>query len=83
MKLKFCYTPANFHADSKKQPEQVEFREKKREVMIELIDILDDPNAVDNLLNEDILQCSIIMIEKNIFRTFSNKSKYIFKITFF
>jgi hypothetical protein len=55
MKLKFCYEPANFHADSKKQPEQVEFRDKKREVMIELIDVMDDPNAVDYLLNEDIL----------------------------
>lgn len=55
MKLKYCYTPANFHADAKKQPEQIEFREKKREVMIELIDIMDDPNAVDYLLNEDIL----------------------------
>ena len=76
MKLKYCYTPANFHADSKKQPEQVDFRDKKREVIIELIDILDDPNAPDYLLNEDILQCSIVMIEKNIFRTFSNKSKY-------
>ena len=75
MKLKYCYTAANFHADSKKQPEQVEFRDKKREVMIELIDVLDDPSAVDYLLNEDILQCSVTMIEKNIFRTFSNKSK--------
>jgi len=75
MKLKYCYAAANFHADSKKQPEQVEFRDKKREVMIELIDVLDDPSAVDYLLNEDILQCSVTMIEKNIFRTFSNKSK--------
>ena len=75
MKLKFCYNPANFHADAKKQPEQIEFRDKKREVMIELIDVMDDPNAVDYLLNEDTLQCSITMIEKNIFRTFSNKSK--------
>lgn len=45
MKLKFCYEPANFHADSKKNPEQIEFREKKRETLIDLIDALDDPSA--------------------------------------
>jgi hypothetical protein len=42
--------------------------------MIELIDILDDTNAQDYLLNENILKESMIMIEKNIFRTFTNKS---------
>jgi hypothetical protein len=42
--------------------------------MIELIDILDDDNAQDNLLNEHILKESMVMIEKNIFRTFVNKS---------
>jgi len=55
MKLIFCYNPANFHADAKKQVDQIEFREKKREVMIELIDVVDDPQAVDYLINEDIL----------------------------
>ena len=38
----YCYNPANFHTDSKKNPEAVEFRDKKREILIELIDILDD-----------------------------------------
>ena len=41
--MQFCYEAANFQADSKKNPEQVEFKEKKRETMIELIDILDAP----------------------------------------
>lgn len=76
LKLKYCYPLANFQADSKKNPEQIEFRDKKKEVLIELIDVLDDNNAYDQLLNKDILCESIAMIEKNIFRTFQNKSKY-------
>ena len=38
----YCYEQANFQADSKKNPEQQEFREKKRETLIELIDVLDE-----------------------------------------
>jgi CTP:phosphocholine cytidylyltransferase-like protein len=46
--------------------------------MIELIDILDDGEIAEEYLhNEEILRASIVMIEKNIFRTFANKSKYI------
>jgi hypothetical protein len=48
----------------------IEFKEQKREVMIELIDVLDDSQAVDILLTEDILKASMVMIQKNIFRTF-------------
>jgi hypothetical protein len=55
--------------------------------MIDLIDILDDNNAYDYLLTEEILKESMMMIEKNIFRTFANKSKFFnffmnFKLTF-
>jgi hypothetical protein len=42
--------------------------------MIDLIDILDDNNAYDYLLTEEILKESMMMIEKNIFRTFANKN---------
>lgn len=57
----------------------MEFKEKKREIMIELIDILDDGEVAEEFLhNEDILRSSMVMIEKNIFRTFANKSKYTF-----
>jgi hypothetical protein len=38
--------------------------------MIELIDILDENQSVDSLHTEDILKASMIMIQKNIFRTF-------------
>lgn len=40
----------------------IEFKEQKREVMIELIDVLDDSQAVDILLTEDILKSSMVMI---------------------
>jgi hypothetical protein len=40
----------------------IEFKEQKREVMIELIDVLDDSQAVDILLTEDILKASMVMI---------------------
>lgn len=44
--------------------------------MIELIDILDDGEIAEEYLHtEEILKSSMIMIEKNIFRTFANKSK--------
>ena len=74
LKLKFCWKIANFQADSKKNPEQIEFRDKKREILIELIDILDDNEADNYLLNADILAESMEMISKNVYRTFTNKS---------
>lgn len=61
--------------DAKKEPKEVEFKEKKREILIELIDILDESPADELLHTEDILVASIEMIERNIFRTFANKSK--------
>ena len=75
LKLMYCHKSSNFQADSKKNPELIEFRDKKRETLIELIDVLDDGHAHDELLSEDILRASMIMIERNIFRTFANKSK--------
>ena len=49
-----------------------------------MIDILDDQNAYDYLLTEEILKESMMMIEANIFRTFANKSKLPdFKYNFF
>ena len=62
-----------------KNPEQIEFKDQKRETMIELIDILDEGETAEEYLHtEEILTESMVMIEKNIFRTFSNKSKFIF-----
>lgn len=76
VKLEFCHEAANFQADSKKNPEQFEFKEKKRETIIELIDILDEGETAEEFLHtEEILREAMIMIEKNIFRTFQNKSK--------
>lgn len=70
-KLKACYKHADF-SDAKKD---VEFKDQKKETLIELIDILDDPGSIQFLYNEHVLQESLIMIEANIFRTFTNKSK--------
>lgn len=42
--------------------------------MIELIDVLDDSDAIDYLLNEEILKESMVMITKNVYRTFTNKN---------
>lgn len=70
-KLKYCYKIADF-SESKKD---TELKEKKKETMIEIIDALDDSEAVNYLYNDTVLHESIKMIEANIFRTFGNKSK--------
>lgn len=44
--------------------------------MIELIDILEDPGAIQVLFNEQILKDTFLMIEANIFRTFTNKGNH-------
>lgn len=73
-KLRACYKLADF-SDSKKD---TEFKEQKKECMIDLIDTLDDANiAPQNLFNEQILKEAIKLVESNIFRTFTNKSKAI------
>ena len=74
LKLRFCWQIANFQADAKKNPDQIEFRDKKREVLIELIDVLDDQDATHTLLTEEILEASMQMIGRNVYRTFTNKS---------
>ena len=48
----------------------MEFKELKREILIELIDVLDDNQAGEYLHTDDILKASIITVQKNIFRTF-------------
>lgn len=74
LKLLYCFRAANFQAETKKDPEEVEFRDSKRETLIELIDALDEQMAEDYLHTESILQSCMDMIEANIFRTFSNKN---------
>lgn len=82
LKLRYCWKIANFQADAKKEPENQEFKESKRNVLIELIDVLEDNEAVDYLLNQEILSESMQMISKNVYRTFTNKSKFIFWSTY-
>ena len=75
--MRACYKLADF-SDSKKD---TEFKEQKKECMIDLIDTLDDVNlAPQYLFNEQILKEAIKLVESNIFRTFSNKSNRILSI---
>ena len=53
----------------------VDFKENKKECLIEVIDILDESEAVDTIITEKILAEVIKMISVNLFRTFSNKGK--------
>lgn len=70
-KLKACHRLADF-SDVKKD---AEFKEHKKEAMIDLIDILEDVgNAQAYLFNDAILKEAIKLVELNIFRTFTNKS---------
>lgn len=67
--MKVCHKCADF-SDNKKE---LEFKEQKKEILIELIDILDDPASIQYLLNEAVLKEAMKMIQANLFRTFANK----------
>lgn len=71
-KLKACHKLADF-TDSKAD---TDWKEQKKETLIEIIDILDDNyNAPTHLFNEQILKEAVKLIEANLFRTFTNKGK--------
>lgn len=70
-KLKALYEIADF-SDQKKD---IDFKENKKECLIEVIDVIDDNEAVDTIINEKVLAEVIKMISANLFRTFSNKGK--------
>ena len=58
----------------------MELKENKKECLIEIIDVLDESEAVDTIINEKTLAEAIKMISANLFRTFSNKGKLLFKL---
>lgn len=71
-KIRACYKLADF-SDAKKD---TEYKDQKKECMIDLIDTLDDQNiAPQYLFNEQILKEAVKLVESNIFRAFSNKSR--------
>lgn len=70
-KLKACHRIADF-SDSKKD---VELKETKKECLIEIIDVLDEPEAADFVFKERVMEAAMQMISVNLFRTFANKSK--------
>jgi len=70
-KLRACMDMADF-SDTKKD---VDFKDAKKECLIELIDVLEENDAPDTLINEKVLTESFKMIQTNLFRTFTNKCK--------
>ena len=71
-KLKACHKIADF-SDAKKD---TELKESKKECLVEIIDVLDEPEAADYVIKERVLEAAIQMIRTNLFRTFANKSKF-------
>lgn len=69
-KLKACHRIADF-SDSKKD---VELKETKKECLIEIIDVLDEPEAADFVFKERVMEAAMQMISVNLFRTFANKN---------
>ena len=72
-RLQWTVKIADF-SDSKKD---VELKEQKKECMIEIIDVLDEPEASEYIIKEKVLEATLAMIRANLFRTFANKSKKI------
>lgn len=70
-KVKACHKLADF-TDAKKDQD---LKDQKKDTLIEVIDILDDSAAPQYLLNEQILKEAVKLMEANLFRTFTNKSK--------
>ena len=71
-KLKACHKIADF-SDAKKD---IELKEQKKECLVEIIDVLDEPEAAEYIIKERVLEAAMQMIRANLFRTFANKSKF-------
>lgn len=71
-KLRACSTHFPDFTDVKKD---LDMKDEKKECLIELIDVLDENEAIDTLMNEKVLQEAFSTIGLNLFRTFANKSK--------
>lgn len=59
----------------------IDLKDLKKECLIELIDQIDNYDAVDYILNETVLSESMKTIAANLFRTFANKSKFCFEFS--
>ena len=72
-KCRACAVQIADFSDPKKD---LELKDDKKECLIEMIDVLNEPEAADILLNDKILTEAFKMISANLFRTFANKSNY-------
>ena len=70
-KLRACHKIADF-SDAKKD---TDLKEAKKECLVEIIDVLDEPEAAEYIIKERVLEAAISMVSANLFRTFANKSK--------
>lgn len=62
-------------ADFSDAKKDTEFKDAKKECLIELIDVLEEADAPDTIVNDKVLTETFKMIQVNLFRTFTNKSK--------
>lgn len=69
-KLKACHRIADF-SDSKKD---TDLKDQKKECLIEIIDVLDEPEAAEYIIKERVLEAAMLMLSANLFRTFANKN---------
>lgn len=70
-----CRAAAAQIADFQDAKKDVQLKEDKKECLIELIDVLDENDAVDVLTTDKMIDETFKMVSSNLFRTFSNKSK--------
>ena len=69
LKLKYCETIFDFKQDEKANPLVAEAKDKKREVLLQLIALVDNDAGSKNVLIQQLLPKVFDMIEVNIFRT--------------
>jgi len=71
-KLRACQMHMPDFTDAKKD---TDMKDEKKECLIELIDVLDENEALDLISDEKVVQEAFQTIGANLFRTFANKSK--------
>ena len=69
LKIKYCETIFDFKQDEKSNPTVAEAKDKKREVLLQIINLVDSDSVNKNMLLNQLLPTVFSMIEVNIFRT--------------
>lgn len=69
LKIKYCETIFDFKQEDKARPALEEAKDKKREVLLQLIALVEGESAQKNILIQQMLPRVFAMIETNMFRT--------------